>query len=150
MNAPWRRAARQRWVRDTRPRRMISVPLLRTGMRRHEAKSLCLVRAVFEKVVQAPDPRVPITAVLMWARHFAAQHPNDIWLARWIPLLEGALDGGDADLERLYEVMLDPSAHGIDMRQSSPWAGVLTVRERTAVLLDFQKRWAHDHGRTSA
>jgi hypothetical protein len=116
-------------------------------MRRHEAKSLCLVRAVFEKVVRAPDPRVPIAAALAFARHFAMQRPNDVWLARWIPLLTGALDGGDADLARLYQVMLDPSEHGIAMRQSSPWAGVLTVRERTAVLLDFQKGWGHDHGR---
>ena len=87
-----------------------------------------------------------MAAALAWARHFSAQRPDDIWLARWIRLLEGALDGGDADLERPYAVMLDPSERGIDMRQSSPWAGVLTVQERTAALLDFEKRWKHDQG----
>jgi hypothetical protein len=115
-------------------------------MRRHETKSLYLIRAVLDKIVRSPDPREPIAAALTWARHFGEQRPNDLWLARWSQLLERALDGGDADLERLYDVLLDPSERGIDMRQSSPWAGVLTVQERTKALLDFEKQWKHDHG----
>jgi hypothetical protein len=36
-------------------------------------------------------------------------------------------------------MMLSHEQHAIDMRSSSPFAGVLTAKERTEVLLTFQR-----------
>lgn len=47
----------------------------------------------------------------------------------------------DAGLDAMYAMMSDTSRHGIYMRQSSPWAGVLSAQERSRVLSEFVERW---------
>lgn len=55
-------------------------------------------------------------------------------------MLDDAL-GSDEGLAALYELMLSPEQHAIDMRSSSPFPGVLTTKERSDVLLIFQGEW---------
>jgi hypothetical protein len=109
-------------------------------MMRHDAKSLALFRAIHGKLSAAADPRPMIRKSIEWARYFFAERPEDRWLGQWIELLEDALQS-DSGLHRLYGVMLDESDYGITMRSSSPFPGLLTVKERTQVLLDFERRW---------
>lgn len=37
--------------------------------------------------------------------------------------------------------MLSEEQHAIDMRSSSPFPGVLTTKERTEALRDFERKW---------
>lgn len=109
-------------------------------MFRHEAKSLALFRAIREKM-ERQGPEGFLRAALEWAQHFAAQRPEDIWLAEWVRILDDALHSPEA-LARMYVLMTSTDEHAIDMRQSSPFPMVLTTAERTRVLLDFQEAWA--------
>ncbi|WP_298208926.1 hypothetical protein [Ferrimicrobium sp.] len=110
-------------------------------MRRPDAKSLALARAVQRKIANADDPRIYIRQAQEWALKFSRQRPEDIWLAEWVERLSLALASDDG-LADLYTLMLSPEQHGIDMRSSSPFAGVLTQSERTAVLRAFESEWA--------
>ena len=111
-------------------------------MMRHDAKSLALFRAIQTKLATAEDPHSYLRRSLDWARHFSLERPEDKWLAGWIPLLEDALQS-DEGMQRLFSVMLLEDDYGITMRSSSPFPGVLTVKERTQVLRDFERGW-HD------
>jgi hypothetical protein len=108
-------------------------------MQRQDAKSLALFRAIYRKIT-AGDPVPYLRAARDWAAHFSEERPEDIWLEEWVERLTRSLDS-QRDLESLFALMLSTSQHAIDMRSSSPFPGVLTTKERTAVLLRFDQEW---------
>jgi hypothetical protein len=110
-------------------------------MLRADAKSLALAKAVHNKISTCDNPRAYLQQSMDWALRFSTQRPEDVWLAEWVKLLSLALVSDDG-LSYLYALMLSPEQHGIDMRSSSPFAGVLTQSERTEVLRTFEKEWA--------
>lgn len=112
-------------------------------MQRQDAKSLALFRAIQAKLsgVVAEQRRRYLFEVKQWAGEAHKKHPNDIYLAEWVERISKAL-ADDESLHGLYEFMLSPEQHAIDMRSSSPFAGILTTKERTEVLLEFQRNWA--------
>lgn len=110
---------------------------------RCEAMSLAITQGIFKKVSTSDHPDIYIRAALGWAERFSAQRPEDIWLAEWVIILRGALCS-DQGLAYMYDIMLSQTEHGIDMRQSSPWSGVLSTRERTQIILDFAAAWGSD------
>ncbi len=114
-------------------------------MLRHDAKSLALFRAIQEKIAADPDRLTKLRAARNWALRFSRERPEDIWLAEWVLRLDAVLQAGgnDESLLDLYALMLSDDQHAIDMRSSSPFAGVLTTRERTETLLTFERHW-HD------
>jgi len=77
---------------------------------------------------------------------FSKERPEDIWLGEWVHRLDAALQTPEG-LDALYDLMLSEDQHAIDMRSSSPFPGVLTVKERTRVLREFEERW--DDGRAA-
>ncbi|WP_419924438.1 hypothetical protein [Candidatus Poriferisocius sp.] len=52
-------------------------------------------------------------------------------LDEWVRILEGTND-------QIVSRMLDPSEHGRDLRQVTPFAGVLTPAQRAAVYASFR------------
>jgi hypothetical protein len=68
------------------------------------------------------------------------ERPYGVYLAEWVKLIDDALTS-DAGLTALYDLMPSPEQHAIDMRSSSPFAGVLTPKERAEVLVTFQRKW---------
>ncbi|MHB8191449.1 MAG: hypothetical protein ACYDHP_13735 [Ferrimicrobium sp.] len=110
-------------------------------MQRADAKSLALARAVQKKLSNCDDPRLYIQRSRDWALRFSTQRPEDIWLVEWVERLSLALIS-DEGLFDVYALMLSCEQHAIDMRSSSPFAGVLTQGERTEVLRAFEKGWA--------
>ena len=107
-------------------------------LQRQDAKSLALFEAIQAKLTQAPDWRVYLQDARDWAGMVFNERRNDIYLGEWVKLLDDALASGQG-LSNLCAMMLSHEQHVIDMRSSSPFAGVLTAKERTEVLLTFQR-----------
>lgn len=123
-------------------------------MLRHEAKSLHLNRAIQKKLLESGEVDRYISEALAWAERFSAERQEDIWLSEWITVLRAAQHSRNG-LSAMYAMMSGESEHHIDMRQSSPWAGVLSVRERARVLSEFAEQWGSQkpevcHDRTTA
>ena len=117
-----------------RVRRADVVRLLRgtPAVPRDQQRSLWLHRAVAGKV--AIDPvRTLATARRNLAR-LRAEHPRGAIVAdfdTWESLLDGPV-------EALLDTLVSPSPHAVDLRQNSPFAGVLTERERAKALAAFR------------
>lgn len=90
--------------------------------------SLALHEAIAERLRADPD-RVLSHARrnLARLRQVHAHGHSDLWLDRWQALLDGPLD-------RLLAVMVDPGQEARDLRQSNPFAGVLSPQEHRAVV----------------
>ncbi len=60
------------------------------------------------------------------------------WLAEWQKVLAR---GADA----VFAALTSPSLHAAELRQNSPFAGVLSEQERTAALEAFGNHWRQAH-----
>jgi excisionase family DNA binding protein len=101
-----------------------------------QLRSLWLHQAVARRVVV--DPERTMRRVGVNLRRLRAVHPRGTaarWLNEWELLVDGPLDG-------LLEALTERSERGCELRQNSPFAGVLTERERTRVLASFRRRAA--------
>jgi len=112
--------------------------MLAPELTRDQTKALWLHRAVAGRLVADPD------AVLTKARANLGRlrriHPDGmaaVWLNRW----QAALDEG---AEAVLEVLTSRAPHAVELRQNSPFAGVLTETERHAVLAAFAASWQRD------
>lgn len=113
------------------PREAVEELRQRGAPTRAEMRSLWLNRAVAARVARDP------VGVLSHARknldRFAQIHegtPVLRWLDRWREVL-------DAGPERVMEVLTSRSLEATELRQNSPFAGVLPDDERSAVLRAF-------------
>ena len=113
--------------------------LLRPDLTRDQLKALWLHRAVAGRLVREPEP------VLAKARANLDQlreiHPSGAvaaWLDHWRAVFE---DGTEAVLDALTS----RTSHAIELRQNSPFAGVLPESERLAVLAAFAVSWRSEH-----
>lgn len=101
--------------------------------RREERVSYELHRAVAEKVIEDPQP------VLSQARDNLQKmlaKTRDEYSSGWVHEWESLVGG---DVVTLVERMLRPDVRGIDLRQMSPFAGVLTQDERLVAIHKAQK-----------
>jgi len=97
--------------------------------RREERVSYELHRAVAEKVSDDPQPVLSKARTNLQAMAARARDPHaQGWVSEWETLVNAG------DLNRLVEVMLDPDERGIDLRQMTPFAGVLTQEERLVAI----------------
>lgn len=103
----------------------------RDGPTKEALRSLWLHTAVAGKVVADPDRTIKIAR-----RNLAsllAAHPRGEaarQLRRWERLLAGPIDD-------VVEMLMCRAPYAVDLRQNSPFAGVLTDRERHRVLRSF-------------
>jgi excisionase family DNA binding protein len=107
---------------------------IRTGTRRltrDQLRSLWLSHAVAARLVEDP------TRVLEVARRnlermlaSSARGSARVWLREWQQLLQGPV-------ENILEALTSRSPKSRELRQNSPFAGVLTDAERQAVLHGF-------------
>ncbi|WP_248762090.1 hypothetical protein [Pseudarthrobacter sp. SSS035] len=97
--------------------------------RREERVSYELHRAVAEKVREDPQPVLSKarTNLQKMASRAGDAHARG-WVAEWTALVNGA------DLNRLVDAMLRPDERGIDLRQMTPFAGVLSQKERLVAI----------------
>jgi excisionase family DNA binding protein len=113
--------------------------LLGPNLTRDQLKALWLHRAVAGRLVRNPD-RVLARARINLGR-LKSIHPRGMaaqWLDRW----QGVLDTGT---EAVLEALTSPAPLAIELRQNSPFAGVLSEAERREVLAAFSARWRQEH-----
>lgn len=98
-------------------------------LRREALRSLWLHRAVAGKFVADPD-RAIATARSNLARMLEVEPRTETYVQAWEHLL-------DAGPEAVLEVMTSTSREAVDLRQNTPFAGVLSEAERQAILRAF-------------
>lgn len=96
---------------------------------REDRRSLALHRAIAERLEEAPEPtlrRARRTLERMNRQHPAARP----LLSRWRRILE-------RPVEEVLEVLVDPRPSARELRHVTPFAGILTARERALVYRRF-------------
>jgi hypothetical protein len=102
-------------------------------LRREEVRSLLLAYAVAGRLVTDPDTTLAVAQEnLRRTRQSATGGSATVWLDAWQRLIDGPL------LE-LLAVLTGTSTWSRDLRQNSPFAGVLTPQERAQVLATHRR-----------
>jgi len=99
--------------------------------RRIEERSLAMHRLIAEKVRANPALLEEVRANLRHAQ--GTEGSPSLALAEW----EGILGG---DVLQVAEFLEDPSERATRLRQSSPFAGILSETERTAIYESYSTR----------
>lgn len=98
-------------------------------LRREALRSLWLHRAVAGKFVA--DPPGAIALARRNVRRFREIHPRaGVWLDAWEQIL-------DAGPESILDVLTSSMPFAIDLRQNTPFVGILSETERQAILRAF-------------
>jgi excisionase family DNA binding protein len=103
---------------------------------REQIRSLWLHQAVARKIVI--DPERTLQRARANLCRLQAAHPRGVaarWLGEWERLLDGPVD-------EPLEALSSRSERGCELRQNSPFAGVLTQRERGRILQNFRNQVA--------
>ncbi len=96
---------------------------------REDRRSLALHRAIAKELRR--DPETVLEAAERNLDRMSEQHPHAHRLVdEWRDILT-------RPVESIIESILDPSVHGRDLRQVTPFAGVLSAADRTAVYTRF-------------
>ncbi len=114
--------------------------MLRPELTRDQLKALWLHRAVAGRLVSDPDAVLAKAAANL--ERLRQVHPHGmahIWLDRWQTVLE-------AGVEAVLDTLTSRAPDAVELRQNSPFAGVLPEAERRAVLSAFADRWRDEHG----
>jgi excisionase family DNA binding protein len=113
--------------------------MLRPELTRDQLKALWLHRAVAGRLVTDPDGVLSkARANLDRLRQVHRDGMAAMWLDRW----QATLDDG---VEAVLDALTSRVPHAVELRQNSPFAGVLPETERRAVLAAFVARWREEH-----
>jgi excisionase family DNA binding protein len=131
------------FVRGTRSHRYVRrsevLALAGRTLTREQEQSRWLHTAVAGRLVAEPD------AVLGRAREnldrFSAIHAGTM-AAYWLDLWRAALDAGP---DEVLSLLVSNSPRAAEMRQNSPFTGILPVDERRVVLESFRAHWRARH-----
>jgi excisionase family DNA binding protein len=113
------------------------------SLTRDQERSLWLHRALVGRLVEDPEQ------VLKQAKQNATrlleqqQRPGMTthWLNEWLRVLDNGAD-------EVAEVLTSPRPHAVELRQNSPFAGLLPQDTRARVLTAFIRHWRADHAPT--
>jgi excisionase family DNA binding protein len=121
------------------PRREVD-RLMGKRFTREEEKSLRLHQALLTPMLAEPD------VVISKARHnldrWHSMHRPDGMTVRYLEAWARVLDGG---LDAIVDTMISPSQEARELRQNSPFAGVLPEETRLQVLRNFRDHWKREH-----
>lgn len=96
---------------------------------REDRRSLAVHQAIAKRLRR--DPETVLRAAEENLERMRKQHPHASGLVNeWCDILS-------RPIESIIETMVDPSVHARDLRQVTPFAGVLTTAERSAVYARF-------------
>lgn len=97
---------------------------------RDQRRSLWLGYAVAGKLVADPEPALRKARENLESLRRGRRGAGRRWLEEWDRLLSGPIDG-------VLHALTSPSPRARELRQNSPFAGVLTSAERARVLASF-------------
>jgi transcriptional regulator with XRE-family HTH domain len=96
---------------------------------REDRRSLALHRAIARRLEEAPEPTLERARNAL--DRMSRQHPGARpLLSRWRRILERPID-------EITEVLVDPRPAARELRHVTPFAGILTARERASVYRRF-------------
>jgi len=113
--------------------------LMNRELTRDQERSLWLHRVVAGRL--AVDPDAVLTQARQNLKHLKQVHPGGMtaqWLAEWQKIL-------DTDEDAVFSALTSSTAQAVELRQNSPFAGVLSAEERTAALEAFRRHWQQVH-----
>ena len=111
---------------------------------RDEERSLWLHRAVLAELVENPED--VLARVGGNLHHLRAQHLGRGMTARWLDQWQKVLDAG---VDAVADVLTSQRPAALELRQNSPFAGVISEEVRSLVLASFVRHWRRDHGQSS-
>ncbi len=94
---------------------------------RVEEKSLAIHRLIAARLLQDPAPTLKKARHNLAKLREADRGNSTCWLDEWEDLLDRSFD-------EIVTAMLARTQHGVDLRQMTPFAGVLTDTERRKAL----------------
>jgi excisionase family DNA binding protein len=109
------------------------------GLTRDQHKALWLHQAVAGKLVT--DPQTVLAKAATNLERLRQVHSGGMaaaWLDRW----RATIDGG---VEAVLDVLTSRAPKAVELRQNSPFAGVLSEPERQSVLAAFAHHWRREH-----
>lgn len=112
---------------------------VRRSLTRDQERSLWLHRVVAGRL--AVDP---VTTLATARRNLAtmrqAHHQNSAmtWIDQWSTMIDGPIDV-------VADVLTSRSSVAIELRQNSPFAGVVSEEDRHATLQAFREHWRREH-----
>ena len=110
------------------------------GLTREEEKSLRLHQALLTPMLAEPD------AVISKAHdnlnRWTGMHRPDGMTARYLEQWKQVLNTG---LDAIIDVVVSPAQEARELRQNSPFAGVLPDETRRQVLRTFNDHWSREH-----
>lgn len=110
------------------------------SLTREREKSLWLHRAVVGELVRDPD-RVIATAagnLERWKSMHSRTGITSAYLRKWTEVLDSGLD-------TIIETLTSTTESAADLRQNTPFAGVLDDESRRQVLRSFTEHWRLEH-----
>jgi excisionase family DNA binding protein len=105
---------------------------------RDQQRSLWLAYAIAGRIVADPERARNMARVNLEHMHSASRGQTQRWLDEWDKLLDGPLD-------TLLATLTSRSPKGREMRQNSPFAGLLEEAERGHILKTWQEEHALEH-----
>jgi len=111
-----------------------------TPRTREREKSLWLHRAVLGELVCDPERVVgkARSNIERWGHKHAPDGMTATYLGLWAEVLDSGLD-------QIVETLTSPSERASELRQNTPFAGVLDDATRLAVLRNFTIYWNREH-----
>ena len=108
---------------------------------RDQERSLWLHRAVLAELVENPED--VLARVGGNLQRLRSQHPGRGMTARWSGQWQELLDAG---VDAVADVLTSRRPAALELRQNSPFAGVISEAVRSRVLASFVRHWRRDHG----
>lgn len=114
--------------------------LVRPSLTREQERSLWLHRALVAPLLSDPNAVLlhARTNVARWQPEQRADGMAARYLDRWTTLLDGGVD-------QVVDVLISARPEACELRQNSPFAGVLPEDTRQAVLRSFAEHWSREH-----
>jgi excisionase family DNA binding protein len=122
-----------------RVRRREVEALVSRQLTRDQERSLWLHRAVAGRLALDPEPTLARARGNL--NRWRQVHPAGMtawWLDQWQDVLDEGIDV-------VFEVLTSAAPRAVELRQNSPFAGVLPAAERRAALNAFRDHWQHEH-----
>jgi hypothetical protein len=91
------------------------------------------------------EPGVVLTRARENLDRFSKLHSGTM-AGYWLDLWRTTLDAG---LDHVLDVLTSHTPQARDLRQNSPFTGILSVEERKQVLDSFRQHWRMEHTRES-
>lgn len=115
------------------PRSAVDI-MLRRPLTREEEKSLWLHRALLTPLML--DPNSVLQAARKTIDEWRPKHRSDGMVSHYLDLWEYVIDKG---IDEVVSVLTGRDERSVELRQNSPFAGVLSDDERRRVLQSFRE-----------